>query len=438
MMKARLSTQLGSVKEFMGQSHLTHTCNSLNEISETIIKEKVMAASGSGSNVIDEKTGQAIARAQSTTSATLKGREVHHTEGEAMFSDECVAALADVRNDNTPTTWAAFTYANSNSPNLVKLATGSGGTEEVESHLKDDVVVYALIRKIEKIDETQAVKFCYIRWLGDNIPRMQRAKLGASASAIQQHFSPFHVSLDSPDRNEVTDANIMKLIMIASGTYQHTLEDGTRPLVKKAVEPTPQQSSPVVAQNAPKTVTTVKPVSLSQGGHDNTKVGTTGTRGMGGEKLAQSNTRADGVINFQDEESILNAIKAVRNDSDNTDWCLVTYTAPKSNTLKFHASGSGGLEELRSNLKNDVVMYGLYRDYDQIDDTTAVKFCFVDWRGENINRMQRANLGIHSGEVTTLFRPYHVDVQCSDATEITRNIILDKIKFASGTAVHVK
>jgi hypothetical protein len=43
---------------------------------------------------------------------------------------------------------------------------------------------------------------------------MQRAKLGAAASSIQQLFSPYHVSLDSPDRNEVTDENIMKLIMV--------------------------------------------------------------------------------------------------------------------------------------------------------------------------------------------------------------------------------
>jgi len=74
----------------------------------------------------------------------------------------------------------------------------------------------------------------------------------------------------------------------------------------------------------------------------------------------------------------------------------------------------------------------------KIDDTVAVKFCFVDWRGENINRMQRANLGIHSGEVTALFHPYHCDVQAADNSEVTMDIIMKKIKFASGTAVHVK
>jgi len=299
-------------------------------------------------------------------------------------------------------------------------------------------VVYALIRKIELIDQTEAIKFCYVRWLGENIPRMQRAKLGASSSAIQQVFSPFHVSLDTPDRHEVTDANIMKLIMIASGTYQHTLEGkpqaANKPVVQQQAKPAEQQQS---SQPKP-TVNTVKPVSLSSGAQDNVKVGSGQPRGMGGEKQVTSSTRADGVISFQDEEAVINGIKTVRNDNEPIDWCLVTYTAPKSSTIKFHASGSGGLEELRTHLKQDVIMYGLIRVNEQIDDTVAVKFCFIDWRGENINRMQRANLGIHSGEISALFRPYHADVPCADPSELTMDIIMKKIRFASGTAVHVK
>jgi len=141
---------------------------------------------------------------------------------------------------------------------------------------------------------------------------------------------------------------------------------------------------------------------------------------------------------LQDENAILSGIKAVRDDSDQTNWCLITYTAPKTNTVKLHATGSGGLSEMRTHFKDDVVMYGLVRVTEKIDDTVAVKFCFVDWRGENINRMQRANLGVHSGDVTALLRPFHVDVGCSDHSEISDDIIMQKVKNASGTAVHVK
>jgi len=437
MMKARLSTQLGAVKEFMGQAHITHNCSSQNEISQEILREKVMATSGSGSKVIDQSTGQSQLKSQNSTTS-ITGRQVHKQDDGALFSDECAALLAEVRNDNNPTTWAAFTYPNANSQQLVKLASGNGDVSELAAVLKDDNVVYALVRKLESIDATVAVKFCYIRWLGENIPRMQKAKLGASAATIQQLFSPYHVSLDSPDKHEVNDDNILKLIMIASGTYQHTLE-GPRNATKPQVQPKPVQEAPR-EQAAPKkeTVQTVKPVSLSSGGQDNTKTAHTGQRGMGGEKVQSHSTRVDGIIQLHDEEAILNGIKAVRSDADQTNWCAITYTAPKSSAVKFAGSGSGGLEEMRALFKNDAIIYGLVRCNEQIDDTVAVKFCFIDWRGENINRMQRANLGIHSGEVTALFHPYHCDVQAADNSEVTMDIIMKKVKFASGTAVHVK
>jgi len=185
-------------------------------------------------------------------------------------------------------------------------------------------------------------------------------------------------------------------------------------------------------------VQTHKAVALSSGGQDTTKVGSGQPRGMGGEKQVNLSTRADGIIQLQDEEAIMNALKAVRNDNDPTNWCCVTYTAPKSSAIKFQASGSGGLDELKSHFKSDAILYCLLRCNEQIDDTVAVKFCFIDWRGENINRMQRANLGIHSGEVTALFRPYHADLQAADNSDVTLEVIMKKIKFASGTAVHVK
>jgi hypothetical protein len=85
------------------------------------------------------------------------------------------------------------------------------------------------------------------------------------------------------------------------------------------------------------------------------------------------------VIILENEQAIRDGIKSVRLDDNVVDWCLITYNAPKSKTLKFHASGSGGLDEMKQHLKDDVVMYGLIRKTEKIDDTVAIKFCFVDW-----------------------------------------------------------
>jgi hypothetical protein len=428
MMKARLSTQLGGVENFIGQHHISHSCSAQNEISHSMIMEKVMGTSGSGSKVIDS-TGQAQFRNQAVSAGATQGaggRSARKADDDANFSDDCAVLLANVRSGDA--TWCAVTYENSGSPRLVPCGSGTGLVGELQQKLDDDKVVYGLVRKIEQIDDSQVVKFCYVKWIGPNIPHMQRAKIGTHAGTVRAFFHPHHVTLDSPDKPEVNDDHIMKLIRIASGTYEHTLESGhPRSRVEPKVEATRK-----VAEALP-------PVVTSQASTESIKrAPSVQSRGMGGVKQDDTPVSVEGgVIAFENESAIRDAIQAVRRDDTASDWCLVTYNAAKSKTLKFLASGNGGLAEMKAQLKDDIVGYGLIRMLEIIDSTEAVKFCFVDWRGENINRMQRANLGIHSGAVQQLFHPYHVDIQPTNQGEITQELIMQKIKNASGTAVHV-
>jgi len=148
----------------------------------------------------------------------------------------------------------------------------------------------------------------------------------------------------------------------------------------------------------------------------------------------QSSTR---VVTLGDEETIRSFIQAVRRDDDPTNWCLVTYDAPKSSTLILLGKGEGGVDEMLTHIRDDIVAYGLIRQSDRIDLSETVKFCFIDWRGPNINYMQRAQLGTHSGFVTELFHPYHVDVQTSDISDLNEHALMDKIRHASGAKSHV-
>jgi len=425
MMKARLSTQLGSIEAVIGQHHISHSCSTQNEISHAMIMEKVMGASGSGSKVIDS-TGQAQFRNQAVSAGTQATRTgPKKADDDANFSDECSHALSRVRNGTS--TWCATTYENSNSAHLTPYGEGTGNVTELQARLDDDKVVYGLVRKIEQIDDSQVVKFCFVKWIGPNIPTMQKAKIGTHAGTVRTFFHPHHVTLDSPDKPEVNDEHIMKLIRIASGTYEHTLEAGhPRARVEPKVEATKKvaESSPA-ASPKPQTTEIKRTPSVQ-------------TRGMGGIKQDDTPVNMDSsVIILENEAAIKGAIQSVRRDDDQLDWCLITYNAPKSKTLKFLASGNGGLDEMKQHLKDDIVGYGLIRMVETIDSTEAIKFCFVDWRGDNINRMQRANLGIHSGAVQQLFHPYHVDIQPTDHGEISVGLIMQKIKNASGTAVHV-
>jgi len=314
-------------------------------------------------------------------------------------------AIKEVRSDGSGLNWLAASYVSPDSATVIVIGSGSGGVEELRSHLEDDTVVYALVRKIEQIDATEAVKFCYIRWIGPNVPRMQRAKLGTHAGAISGAFAPAHTQLDSPDLAEVTDENVLKAIKVASGTYMHVREGSP---AQSQSQQAPTHQAPPRQQQQPRQAA-ARPVQ------------------------AASETS----VNFHDEEDIRVAIKSVRDDSIEVDFALVTYTAPKSNTLKLLATGSGGIHELKAHLANDLVVYGIFRSTDTIDQSVTVKFVLIDWRGHNINRMQKAVLATHSGAVNDLFSPYHVSVSASSEEELTEEIISGKIKNASGTAIHV-
>jgi hypothetical protein len=297
----------------------------------------------------------------------------------------------------------------------------------MRQHLRDDIVAYGLVKKVERIDESNTLRFCFVYWLGERVPRMQRARISTHRGTVLDFFAPFHVDLSPTRIDEISDEIVKGLISRTVGTESRVLETTIPSERVVATRGSASHQSPV-SQSAPsQPQDTVKPVH-KLGEKRETPIKKTVVPGVPTEKRD---------IILADEEGIRNAIKNVRNDSGGNNWVLVTYDAPKSKTLVLLGTGSGGLKELVSHLKDDIVAYGLYRTTEKIDDSVTVKFCFIDWVGEKINRMQRAVLGTHSGAVKELFHPYHVDIYPTKLDEVTEEIIVTKIKNAAGTAVHV-
>jgi len=332
----------------------------------------------------------------------------------------------EVRNNVDNLTWCLAGYESPGYPRIVLLSKGTGNVEELKDHLKDDIVAYGLVRKLEQIDNSKTVKFCYVRWIGVDIPRMQRAQLPVHSNPIQRTFQPYHVDIQCERLDEISDSIVENEIAKASGTKINVLENvsggqtfyrGNQSSENNPIQTTTQTTTqtqtttpsnpPTRTNTRPKTGSISKPVSSKEG------------------------------ASCKDEESVKEFIRSIRDDSDPTDWCLVTYDAPKSNILVTLAKGSGGINELVSHLNDSIVAYGLYRKSERVDLSVTVKFCFIDWRGENINYMQRAQLGTHSGYVTQLFHPYHVDIQTSDLHDLSEENVIDKITHASGTKNYV-
>jgi hypothetical protein len=143
------------------------------------------------------------------------------------------------------------------------------------------------------------------------------------------------------------------------------------------------------------------------------------------------------VLTFIDDENIRGAIKALRSDADETDWILLTYEG-NTNKIYLAGKGAGGLEELIPHFKDDGIFYALYRTTDTVDNTVAVKFVLILWVGEKVPIIRKARITTHKGELKEFIGQYHVDIDCSNNSEINDDIVTERVKKASGTANYVK
>jgi hypothetical protein len=321
--------------------------------------------------------------------------------------DDIKAAIAEVRDDKKPTNWVLLSYQGENSNNVALVGKGDGGPNELIDLLQDDNVGYGIVRLVEKFDAnvSDTVKFVYIRWIGENIHRMLRARLGTHTGAIKEILSPYHVNLEASTKDEISEEIIVSTISKASGTAVHVID-------KVA-----SSSSQSYASKPPQARAPGSPASSA---------------GSFGVPKQSSN------VSFPDEKALRAAIQDVRTDSSDTNWVLASYDAPNSSNVILLGSGAGGSAELLKYLKDDIVAYGLVRQAEKFDDSSRAMFAFVNWTGENIHRMLRAKLSTHSGAIKDIFSPYHVSINASLESEISSDIITTTIRETMGTASKVR
>jgi len=309
-----------------------------------------------------------------------------------------------------------FTYDGEDSNTVTILSKGTGSVDaELVPILNDKVVAYGLARKVEQIDKTEAVKFVFIRFVGNNINRMLKARLGTHFGTITAFFNPYHVSIDITEPNEVSDEIIMRKITFASGTRVHVLDQHQSYSQQQRGAQLSSSGSSGNLMSAPRVAPSTKLPAVP--------------------KTIASTSQA---IQLRNEDEIKANIKDVRNDASETDWCLVGYEGGKGNALISLAKGTGGIAAILEHLQDNIVVYGLVRKEERIDKSITVKFAHIVWIGDNIDRMHRARLGTHKGAVQALFLPYHVDITVSQKSELSDEVIVQKIAEASGTAKKVK
>jgi len=423
MLRARISVHQNSVKEFMGQAHVDYSCATAAELTNEIIVSKVTITSGSSSRVIDDANGRPIGLA-SKDSAGVTGRvavskkEEINTDSFSEGQDAVKEALLAVRSDVDETVWTLCEFDGSK---LVVCGSGTGTVdEELIPKLRSDAMMYALVRKIERFELTDTVKFAFITYIGRDVPFMLRGRLNAYSSMIDDVFSPYHVVVHAEYPNEISDKIIVDAIAAASGTADHVLDAPQTPVAAAPAEQQQEERPPVEEKPKPEPKKPVRREPAASPAKAEPKA---------------NEPRARDALYFNEEEECRAAIAEVRNDECPTQWAA--FGTDKA-TGGARILGKGvEREEMDAVLTDKVVAWVLLRRTLKIDESETTKFVFINWIGDNIPRMLRARLGTWSGVVQEFIQPYHVDINASSLDEITEDIIMNTIQEAAGTKIHV-
>jgi hypothetical protein len=77
-------------------------------------------------------------------------------------------------------------------------------------------------------------------------------------------------------------------------------------------------------------------------------------------------------VTFKDESSIDEEIKKFRDDSSGCTWITIGYTSD-GKAVELKGSGSGDIDELKQQYKEEGCFYTIYRVTEKIDDSITVK-----------------------------------------------------------------
>ena len=326
-------------------------------------------------------------------------------------------AIAEVRGGST--NWALFGHWDNNPNVLYHISSGTGGAEDLAQQVDKAQYQYAIVRVEETIDVSTTVKFAYITWQGPDFPFTKRGKFGVVHGSINKLFSPYHVSLEYENAEDITTANIMTKIAEASGTKNKVLEasEGKLRPERGFTSNTGNKSGP-------------------SGGSTPNKGGAVSAVG----KLGSSFTGvAKGGAGVKFGDNVEETVKDVRSDTTETNWCVLGYEDGNvKNPIVILGVGSGGVDEFKELFKEDQIVYVLFRVTDMVDEIATVKFVYIQWVGEGVKPMSKAKISTHKGDIEKIFYPTHVNIFATTANEVSSRAIMDKVMSASGSKSNVK
>mmetsp|Transcript_18932 Transcript_18932/g.59257 ORF Transcript_18932/g.59257 Transcript_18932/m.59257 type:complete len:225 (-) Transcript_18932:126-800(-) len=125
-------------------------------------------------------------------------------------------AIASVRDDGTDDMYAILKY--DGKAKLILQKTGSGSMDEMAGELDDGEVQYVLLRVEGGRDqESKAVKFVFITWVGASVGGMAKGRVASHKMAVKDALGWTVVDIQADDKDDISEEVIREKLKKASG-----------------------------------------------------------------------------------------------------------------------------------------------------------------------------------------------------------------------------
>lgn len=331
-------------------------------------------------------------------------------------AEDVFSNIKSIRNDKESLRWIVCSFDNIDNWNMICNASGDDDIETLKDNINENDMNYALVRKTFQYDnvgggigDTIVTKFIFIKYRPSSLPMKRTKKLGIYEGQIKKIFSPYHMDLEIDTKDELSEDILENLIAEVSGVKDNTTDKAasTFLIAGKAVQAQNNESAKKSAKKKADTFAT-----------------------------SFAGSSSGYAVNFEDLDEIKDAIADVRNDKTDTTWCICKYKDKK--TIQYLGKGNGDVpNEFLDTCEDKNVCYGIFRVTEQIDQTTAVKFVYVEWVPQGVPVMLRGVISTHKSAVQPVFQPYHKSYSISSRDDLSYESVMDDIMLLSGTKSRV-
>ncbi|CAF0795827.1 unnamed protein product [Didymodactylos carnosus] len=135
-------------------------------------------------------------------------------------------------------------------------------------------------------------------------------------------------------------------------------------------------------------------------------------------------------------DNIKQAWADVRNDASDTNWyvkCLLGYSLEKNDEIVLVGQGSGSLSELKTQLEDDKILFGVIR-VRAVDDhgSKRAKFVFIVFMGSDAPSMRRARASTDKSEFVRFFNGYHIEIYVDNKEDLSEEAITSILHSSAG------